>query len=69
MPALKYIRGPVLDFVRDVLEQPSAKNRGIFERGYVDTLLQDPEGHITPLRGSKLWQIACLETWLQAQGV
>jgi asparagine synthase (glutamine-hydrolysing) len=69
VPALKYIRGPVLDYVRDVLDQPAAKNRGVFERGYVDTLLQDPEGHITPLRGSKLWQIACLETWLQAQGV
>ncbi|HSS65372.1 MAG TPA: N-acetylglutaminylglutamine amidotransferase [Gammaproteobacteria bacterium] len=69
VPALKYIRGPVLDFVRDVLDRPAAQNRGVFDRGYVDTLLQDPEGHITPLRGSKLWQIACLETWLQAQGV
>ncbi len=69
VPALKYIRGPVLDFVRDTLDRPAAKNRGVFERSYVDTLLQDPEGHITPLRGSKLWQIACLETWLQAQGL
>ncbi len=69
VPALKYIRGPVLDFVRDTLDRPAAKNRGVFERSYVDTLLQDPEGHITPLRGSKLWQIACLETWLQARGL
>ncbi len=69
VPALKYIRGPVLDFVRDTLDRPATKNRGVFERSYVDTLLQDPEGHITPLRGSKLWQIACLETWLQAQGL
>ncbi len=68
VPALKYIRGPVLDFVRDVLEKPAARDRGVFDRRYVDTLLQDPEGHITPLRGSKLWQIACMETWLQAQG-
>ncbi|MDX1527107.1 MAG: N-acetylglutaminylglutamine amidotransferase, partial [Gammaproteobacteria bacterium] len=69
VPALKYIRGPVLEFVRDVLSQTAAKKRGVFEGSYVDTLLQDPEGHITPLKGSKLWQIACMEAWLQTQGV
>jgi asparagine synthase (glutamine-hydrolysing) len=32
-------------------------------------LLADPESHITPLRGSKLWQVALLELWLAEQGV
>ncbi len=69
VPALKYIRGPVLEFVRDVLNAPAALERGLFRRGYVEKLLQDPEAHITPLGGSKLWQVAALEAWLQAQGI
>jgi asparagine synthase (glutamine-hydrolysing) len=28
-------------------------------------LLADPGTHITPLRGSKLWQLGLLEWWLQ----
>jgi len=69
VPALKYLRGPYLDLVRDALGGAAAERRGIFDRAYVDTLLQDPEGHITPLRGSKLWQVALLEIWLQQQGI
>jgi len=69
VPALKYIRGPVLDFVREVLGRPAASSRGLFQKGYVDALLQSPEGHLTPLRGSKLWQIACLELWLETHGI
>jgi asparagine synthase (glutamine-hydrolysing) len=69
VPALKYIRGPVREFVREVLSAPAARNRGVFQRRYVDMLLQDPDAHITPLRGSKLWQIAALETWLQTHAI
>jgi asparagine synthase (glutamine-hydrolysing) len=69
VPGLKYIRGATLDFVRDVLERPAARERGLFRQSYVDTLLQNPEAHITPLRGSKLWQVALLEAWLQTQGL
>jgi asparagine synthase (glutamine-hydrolysing) len=69
MPALKYLRGPYLDLVRDVLNQPEARQRGLFQRSYVDRLLAEPEAHITPLRGSKLWQIALLEFWFQVHGI
>ncbi|EKV27515.1 Asparagine synthetase [Caenispirillum salinarum AK4] len=65
VPALKYIQGPYLDFVRDHLDSRAARQRGLFRRDYVDMLLDDPTGHITPLRGSKLWQVALLEMWLQ----
>ena len=65
VPALKYIRGAYLDFVRDVLSERTARERGLFDAGYVDLLLRDPESHLTPLRGSKLWQVALLEYWLQ----
>lgn len=69
VPALKYLQGEYLEMVRDVLNQPAARQRTLFNRDYVDKLLADPEQHITPLRGSKLWQVALLEYWLQVHGV
>ncbi len=69
VPALKYLRGEYLDFVRKVLAQPAATGRGLFNTEYVATLLAEPEEHITPLRGSKLWQLALLEYWLQVHGI
>ena len=65
VPALKYLRGEFLGMARDALSAPAAQQRGLFNQKYVDTLLADPEAHITPLRGSKLWQLALLELWLQ----
>jgi asparagine synthase (glutamine-hydrolysing) len=69
VPALKYLRGDVLTTVQDALLGHKAAQRGLFNRAYVDELLADPERHITPLRGSKLWQLGLLETWLQIQGI
>lgn len=65
VPALKYLQGPYLEMVRDAVTSRAARERELFDPGYVDMLLDDPEAHITPLRGSKLWQIGLLEMWLQ----
>ncbi len=65
VPALKYLRGAFLDMARDALSAPAARQRGLFNQPYIDSLLADPESHITPLQGSKLWQVALLELWLQ----
>lgn len=69
VPALKYIEGPVLDFVRAALDAPASRQRGLVKRSYIDTLLDAPKEHITRLRGSKLWQVALLELWLQAHNI
>ncbi len=69
VPALKHIEGPFMDFVEDVLNRPKARERGLFDRGYVDHLLADPNGTLTPKGNSKLWQVALLECWLQTHGV
>jgi asparagine synthase (glutamine-hydrolysing) len=69
VPALKYIQGEYLDFVRDILDSSRALQRPLFQREYIDLLLEDPGAHITPLRGSKLWQITLLEYWLQQHGL
>ena len=64
VPALKYLQGDFLDYARSLLDATVARDRGLFRREYVETLYADPEAHITPLRGSKLWQLAALEGWL-----
>lgn len=65
VPQLKYIRGETLSFVKRILDPSQVKKRGVFSQSYIDDLMKEPEAHITPLRGSKLWQIALLEYWLQ----
>jgi asparagine synthase (glutamine-hydrolysing) len=69
VPALKYLRGAFLEFVRNTLDTPRARQRGLFQRSYVERLLSNPERELTPKGHSKLWQVALLECWLQAQGV
>ena len=69
VPALKYLQGDYLSFVQDALAQPAARQRGLFREDYVARLMADPKQHITPLRGSKVWQIALLELWFQQHGI
>jgi asparagine synthase (glutamine-hydrolysing) len=69
VPALKYIEGPYLDLVRDALTSQAARERHLFQDSYLEALFADPTGHITPLRGSELWQVGLLELWLQNHGI
>lgn len=65
VPALKYVRGEFLQFMRDILMSEACVKRGIFNRAYVEKLLAAPESYFTRLNGSKLWHLALLEYWLQ----
>ena len=65
MPALKYVRGDFLRFMREILDSRACRERGLFERSYVDRLLAAPEMHHTRIMGNKLWHLALLEFWLQ----
>jgi len=65
VPALKYIRGEVLEFMRDVLESRACRERGLFRREQVECLLSSPDQHLTPINGNKLWHLALFEFWLQ----
>ena len=65
VPALKFVRGPFLDFMRDTVNSRACRERGLFQRAFLDRLLAEPEAHHTRLLGSKLWHSALLELWLQ----
>jgi len=65
VPALKYLRGQFYEMAKDAVTNSMATRRNLFQSKMVKSLLRSPEEHITPLRGSKLWQIALLELWLQ----
>jgi asparagine synthase (glutamine-hydrolysing) len=65
MPALKFVRGDFYNFMADTLNSAASRNRGLFNRNYIDKLLSEPEQHFTRLNGSKLWHSALLEFWIQ----
>jgi asparagine synthase (glutamine-hydrolysing) len=65
VPALKHLKGRVLETVKDALHSRAARERGLFRADHVQQLLAAPSEHLTPLRGSKLWQLGLLELWLQ----
>jgi len=66
VPALSHLQGDVLELVRDALTPERVARRGVFDPGYVKTLLAAPNEHRTTLEGSKLWQVALLELWMHA---
>src|SRR5690554_3432667 len=68
VPGLKHLQGDTLEWVRSLLLDPG-QNRGLFDSRMLERLLSDPEGQLTPLRGSKLWQLAALNLWLSEQGL
>jgi asparagine synthase (glutamine-hydrolysing) len=69
VPQLKYVDGVYLEMVRDALSSQAARERGLFRQDYLERLFEAPAEHITPLRGSELWQVGLLEMWLQTHGI
>jgi len=65
VPALKFVRGDFLHFMREILTSDRCLQRGLYQRQYVDKLLKNPEKYLTRIQGSKLWHLALLEFWLQ----
>jgi asparagine synthase (glutamine-hydrolysing) len=69
VPALKYLQGCYLEYVRETLSCDRSRKRNLFNATYVEMVLKEPAKHITPLKGSKLWQIALLERWLSLHDI
>ncbi|MGW4599518.1 N-acetylglutaminylglutamine amidotransferase [Streptomyces sp. NPDC004457] len=69
VPAIRHMAGPVLRRVREALEAPEARRRGVYQDAYVAELLKAPDEHRTRRGANALWQIAVLEIWLQTHGI
>jgi asparagine synthase (glutamine-hydrolysing) len=69
VPAITHMAGPVLERVREALNAPEAKGRGLFEDAYIAELLAAPDRHRTKRGANALWQVALLEIWLQTHGI
>jgi asparagine synthase (glutamine-hydrolysing) len=69
VPALSSLQGATLALVREAVDAPAARARGLFRRDRVEQLLAAPDDHVTTLGASKLWQLALLELWLTRHGI
>jgi asparagine synthase (glutamine-hydrolysing) len=69
VPALSTLEGATLELIRETMDGQTARARGLFRPEHVQRLLADPNAYQTTLEGSKLWQLALLEMWLQRHGV
>ncbi|MFD3571137.1 N-acetylglutaminylglutamine amidotransferase [Streptomyces sp. NPDC058667] len=69
VPAIRHMAAPVLGRVREALNAPAARRRGIFRDEYIASLLRAPDDHRTNRGANALWQVALLEIWLQTHGI
>jgi asparagine synthase (glutamine-hydrolysing) len=69
VPALKFVRGEFLEFMQDILNSQQCRERGVYQRQYVEKLLKKPEKYLTRIKGSKIWHMTLLEYWLQLRGL
>jgi asparagine synthase (glutamine-hydrolysing) len=68
VPALSTLEGATLELIRETMDSDRARAHGLFRPEHVDRLLAAPNDHLTRLEGSKLWQLALLELWLERHG-
>jgi asparagine synthase (glutamine-hydrolysing) len=66
VPGIRHLHGEMLDMVRDVLTNDTAKARELYRPETVEALLAQPNEIRTTLDANALWQLAVLEMWLQA---
>ncbi|MEC7832464.1 MAG: N-acetylglutaminylglutamine amidotransferase [Pseudomonadota bacterium] len=65
VPPLKIVQNKFLDYMKDILLSDSCTKRGVFNSKNIETLLRNPNKHLTKLNGNKLWHLALFERWFQ----
>ena len=69
VPALKFVRGEFLEFMKDTLLSQACRERGLYQSAYVEKLLAKPDEYLTRIQGSKVWHLTLLEHWLQTHKI
>ena len=65
VPPLKIIKNRFYDYCKNILTSDVARSRGLFEKSYINNLLDKPNDCFTNLKGNELWHFTLLERWLQ----
>ncbi|MCC6862081.1 MAG: asparagine synthase (glutamine-hydrolyzing) [Bryobacterales bacterium] len=61
VPLTEWMRGPLRDFVGDILLSRRSRQRGVFRPGAVEKLIEKEKSF-----GRQLWGVLCLELWFRA---
>ena len=69
VPTLRYLEGPFLEYVRDILTSSKSLTRGLYNSQYIEYMLKAPQSEMSPKGHSRLWQAALLEGWMQAHAI
>ncbi|MEO1136049.1 MAG: asparagine synthase (glutamine-hydrolyzing) [Pseudomonadota bacterium] len=65
LPIERWFRQDLHDFTLDILTSANAQDRGLFQAGYVETLMHEHRDG-PRLHHTKLWAMLVLELWFQA---
>jgi asparagine synthase (glutamine-hydrolysing) len=63
-PIEPWLRGDLFDLAEDVLTDPRAENRNLFQSGYAAKLLREHRNGIR-LNHTRIWAMLMLELWFQ----
>ena len=61
VPLNQWAHGPLKSFLREILLDTRARQRGIYHVEAIDNLIRSESGF-----GRELWGVLCLELWLRA---
>ncbi len=64
VPVDRWLRGPLRDPLHDLLLDPTARQRGLFQADVVQRLVREHEGGVD--HGSRLWLLFVFELWARA---
>jgi asparagine synthase (glutamine-hydrolysing) len=65
LPVHHWLRNDLADYARGLLTSTRARQRGIFQSGYVEGLLREHAQGGFPWTGQRIWTLLCLELWFQ----
>jgi len=65
IPEIKYASGNVYEFCKEVLNSKACLDRQLFKQEKIQKFIDDKKGKVERLGGNLLWELACLESWLQ----
>lgn len=64
-PLDSWFQGGMMDFARDMLLDPNARTRGMFDTGTLKKLLASPQNLPYDFYGIKIWMLTNIELWFR----